>query len=129
MDLGRVCAVDQTKSRSYSDTSAMRTASRPNDDLHTLIKRYERLHQALKRDVLELVPAHLRHHGLRQSSEVSLIRVLALQRWRIANASSISKRSKRSKKSASPRLFPEDDERLIVHVTALDQPARHRRAR
>lgn len=40
---------------------------RPNDDLHALVERYERLHQALKRDVQKLVPAHLRHFWLPMS--------------------------------------------------------------
>ena len=33
----------------------MRAACRPNDDLHALVKRHERLHQAFEREVLELV--------------------------------------------------------------------------
>ena len=43
----------------HGDASTMCATCRPNDDLHTLIERYERLHQALKRDVLKLVPTHL----------------------------------------------------------------------
>ena len=45
--------------RGHSDTSAMCTTCRSNDDLHTLVERYKCLHQTLKGDVLELVPAHL----------------------------------------------------------------------
>ena len=39
-------------------------AGRPHDCLHTLVERYERLHQTFRRDVLKLVRAHLRHLGL-----------------------------------------------------------------